>query len=521
MTITKSGMKLDRRSFLGTSAALGAAGFFGMPLFAGEAQAQAKKLIIRVDLDISILDPGYMVGGSEIETQKALLPVLVDFEVKDGVFTYRPSIYVEKFAQRDDTHYDFTLKPGFMWSNGFGEFTAEDVKYSYERMKTTDWKGNFEALDRVEVTDKYSGTLVLAQAFAPFVMLGLAAGPSAILCKAAMLKVGEKFTTEIPATCGPYVFEWTPKQKLSFKANPDWTGPKPAFEEVEALIIPEASAAELAYEAGEVAVTQIAPSTHARYVEKMPENSAIHVAGALQYMWLGMNTENPKLADIKVRQAIQHAVDADQIIAGAYSGTTEKSNGIICPGLVGHRKATKYTFDPAKAKALLDEAGVSGLELELKTLNLQERILAAQIIQAQLQAIGITVKVIPVDSGPFWEMGDQSKGDGYKNLEIWLMRFGTSPDPQEATTWFTSDQIGVWNWERWKSDEYDSLYKQGVTEADPAKRNEIYLRMQEIMEDTGAYVWINHEPETFVHRSDLKISVIASGEMVVREFTPA
>ena len=513
-------LKLDRRSFLATTGTIGAAGFFGLPLFAGEAQAQAKKLIVRVDLDISILDPGYMVGGSEIETQKAVLPVLVDFDVKDGVYSFRPSVYVEKFEQRDGTHYDFTLKPGFTWSNGFGEFTAEDVKYSYERMKTTDWKGNFEALDRVDITDKYSGTLVLSQPFAPFIMLGLAAGPSAILCKAAMEKAGGKFTTDIPATCGPYLFEWTPKQKLSFKANPDWTGPKPAFEEVEALIIEEASAAELAYEAGEVMTTQISPATTARYKEKMPDNSALFVAGALQYMWLGMNTEHPKLSDIRVRQAIQHAVDAQQVIDGAYSGTTEKSNGIICPGLIGHRKATKYTFDPAKAQALLAEAGVSGLELELKTLNLQERILAAQIIQAQLQAIGVTVKVTPLDSGPFWEMGDDTKGDP-KNLEIYLMRFGTSPDPQEATTWFTSDQVGVWNWERWKSEEYDSLYKQGVAESDPAKRNEIYLRMQEIMEDTGAYVWINHEPETFVHRSDLKISVIASGEMVVREFTPA
>jgi peptide/nickel transport system substrate-binding protein len=511
-------MKLDRRSLLASAGALGAAGIFGLPLFAHEARAQAKKLIVRVDADINILDPGYMIGGVEIEVQKAVLPSLVEFDTKDGVYGYRPSAYVEKFEQRDGTHYDFTLKSGFNWTGGFGELTAEDVKYSYERMKTSDWKGNFEQLDHVEVTDKYSGTLVLNQAFAPFVLLALASGTGGILSKAAMLKVGEKFTTEFPATCGPYLFEWTPKQKLGFKSNPEWTGPKPAFEEVEALIITEGSAAELAFEAGEVVATEISAATHARYLAKMPPESAVEVAGALQYMWLGMNTENAKLADIKVRQAIQHAIDADQIIAGAYSGTTEKSNGIVCPGLIGHRKATKYTLDPAKAKALLAEAGVSGLELELKTLNTQERVLAAQIIQAQLQAIGITVKVVPVDEGPFWEMGDEKKGD-YKNLQLWLMRFGTTVDPYEATQWFTSEQVGIWNWERWKSEEYDRLYKEGAVEADTAKRNEIYLRMQEIMEDTGAYVWINHEPETFVHRSDIKISVMPSGEMVVREFT--
>ena len=513
--------KFDRRSFLATSGVIGAAGFFGLPLFASEAEAQAKKLIVRVDTDLNILDPAFMIGGSEIEIQKAVLPALVEFDGSDGSYGWRPSAYVETFAQRDETHFDFTLKPGFMWTGGNGELTADDVKYSYERMKTGDWKGNFEQLASVDVTDKYNGTLVLSQPFAPFVLVALASGTGAILSKASMAKVeGEKFTTEFPATCGPYIFEWVPKQKFVFKANPEWTGPKPAFEEVEALIITEGSAAELAYEAGEVMTTKISAATHARYLAKAPDNSVINVVGALQYMWLGMNTENEKLADIKVRQAIQHAVDANQVIQGAYSGTTAKSNGIICPGLIGHRKATKYTFDPEKAKALLAEAGVSGLELELKTLNVQERVLAAQIIQAQLQAVGITAKVIPVDEGPFWEMGDQEKGD-YKNLQLWLMRFGTTVDPYEATQWFTKDQVGVWNWERWTNEEYDRLYKEGQVESDEAKRTEIYLRMQEIMEDTGAYVWMNHEPETFVHRADTSIDVMPSGEMVWREFKSA
>jgi|SoiMetStandDraft_5_1073268.scaffolds.fasta_scaffold06040_2 peptide/nickel transport system substrate-binding protein len=512
---------LNRRGFLKASALLSAGSLFGVPLFSDGARAQAQKLTVRMDNDISILDPGYMVGGTEIETQNACLPCLVNLDLEADVYSWKPSVYVEKFEQRDPTHYDFTLKPGFKWSNGFGELTAEDVKYSYERIKTTDWKGNFEALDHVELTDKYSGTLVLSQPYAPFAVAGLTSGGSAILCKAAMLKVGGKFTTEIPAVCGPYLIEWTPKQKIAFRPNPDWTGPKPAFAEVDALIIADASAAELAYEADELDATEITSATHARYKEKLPENSAIQVAGSLQYMWLGMNTENPKLSDIRVRKAIQHAVDANQVIQGAYAGITDKSNGIICPGLLGHRTATKYAFDPEKAKALLAEAGVSGLELELKTLNEQERILAAQIIQAQLQAVGITVKVLPLDEGPFWEMGDQSKGDGYKTLEIWLMRFGTNPDPQEATQWFTSDQVGVWNWERWKNEEYDSLYKQGMTESDQEKRAKIYLRMQEIMEDTGAYVWINHESETFVHRTSVNISVLPSGEMQLRDFTKA
>src|SRR5262245_51672722 len=102
------GNSLNRRGFLKTYEVLGAGGIFGMPLFSGTARAQAKNLTVRMDQDISILDPGYMVGGTEIETQNAVLPSLVNLDVKEGVYSWKPSVYVEKFEQRDGTHYDFT-----------------------------------------------------------------------------------------------------------------------------------------------------------------------------------------------------------------------------------------------------------------------------------------------------------------------------------------------------------------------------------------------------------------------------
>lgn len=508
-----------RRGFLATTAAVGAGTLFaGLPRWAN---AAGNTLNVRFDGDIEILDPGYMTGGVEIETQKAVLPFLVEYTTKGDTFTWRPTVFAKSVVQRDETHIDFELNEGFKWSRGFGEVKASDVKYSFERMKTTDWSGTFEALDHVDVTGSHSGTIVLNEPFSPFIMIALASGPAAILSEKATEKAGGKFTLDIPATCGPYLYESNPGQRVVFKPNPDWTGPKPAFETVNALVIGEIKAAELAFEAGEVACTEIGPDTMARYQKKMPDNSAMKVAGELQYMWMGMNTEHPKLQDIRLRKAIQHAVDVDSILQGAYSGTTAKSFGIVCPGLIGKRNKAGYSYDPAKARQMLSEAGVSNLELDLRTLNLQERMLASQIIQANLGAVGIKVNVIPVDSGPFWDMGQESKGDTWKDLQLWLMRYGTNPDPYEATQWFRSDQVGVWNWERWTDPEYDRLYKEGIAETDPDKRDATYKRMQEIMENTGAYVWINHEPETFVHRNDIKIHVAPSGEMNLPSFKQA
>ncbi|WP_311946301.1 ABC transporter substrate-binding protein [Halomonas piscis] len=517
-----SKLTTSRRGFLAMTAAMGAAGMLpGFTRLAG-AQEGGKVLRLRLDGDNDILDPGYMSGGINIEAQKQCLPFLADYAREGDKFTWRPTYFVTRLEQRDATHIDFELAEGLVWSNGYGPVRASDVKFSFERMKGTDWSGYYEALDHVEVTGERSGTIVLSRPFSPFMMITLCHGPGAILCEQAVKDAGGTFTTDFPAVCGPYTYEAIPGQRATFRANPEWTGPKPAFDRVEANVISEVKASELAFEAGELDCTEVGADTLARYSANMPEGAAITVAGELQYMWMGMNTEHPKLRDKTVRRALQHAVDVDSILQGAYSGTTTKSHGIVCPGLLGQRRETKYyRYDPATARQLLAEAGVSGLNLTLRTLNTQERMLAAQIIQANLTAVGITVTVLPQDSGPFWEMGQESKGDTWQDLELWLMRFGTTPDPYEATSWFTSDQVGIWNWERWTSEEYDRLYKEGVAETDEAKRREIYVRMQEIMEETGAYVWINHEPEAFAHRQEVVVNASPSGELNYRRFEQA
>ncbi|SEO17445.1 peptide/nickel transport system substrate-binding protein [Salinihabitans flavidus] len=509
-----------RRGFLASTAAIGAMGLMPALPTAGFAQA-GSVLRLRLDGDNDILDPGYMSGGTEIEAQKQCLPFLAQYDRTEEGFDWAPTYFVTKLEQRDPTHIDFELAEGLVWSNGYGPVRASDVKFSYERMKGTDWSGYFDAMDHVEVTGERSGTIVLSEPFAPFIMITLCHGPGAVLCEQAVKDAGGEFTNEFPAVCGPYTYEAIPGQRVIFHANPDWAGPKPAFERIEANVISEVKAAELAFEAGELDCTEVGADTLARYTKNMPDNTEITVAGELQYMWMGMNTDHPKLQDIRVRKAIQRAVDVDSILQGAYSGTTSKSHGIICPGLIGNRDQSGYSYDPAEARALLEEAGVSGLELTLRTLNNQERMLAAQIIQANLGAIGITVKVLPVESGPYWEMGQESKGDTWKDLELWIMRFGTTPDPYEAAQWFVSDQVGKWNWERWTDPEFDRLYQEGIVETDPEKREAIYVRMQEIMEDTGAYLWINHEPEAFVHTTDIDVNAAPSGELNYRLFDKA
>lgn len=515
---------MTRRNFLYTAAMSGLAAAGVSTTFVGAAEAAGgKELNTRYYGTFDSLDPGYMVGGTpDYEVNWCINPCLAHYgKDSNGALTFRTTAHCEKLVQRDETHIDFTLTPGLMWSNGFGELTTEDVKYSYERMATSEWKGNYDAFSHVDIIDKYNGTIVLKFPFAPFIVTTLASGTGVIICKKATESVGGKFGIKIPSTCGPYVFESKENQYIKLTRNPEWTGAKPAYDLITIYRIDEDNAAALAYEAGEIDCSKIQVSTYERYKKTPPPHTKLVVAGALQYMWMGLNTEHPKLKNPLVRKAIQYAVDASAVNAGAYGGTGEPSYGVVCPGLVGKRNETKYSYDPAKAKALLAEAGVSGLELTIRVKNIQEQILSATIIQANLQAIGVKLAVLPMDSGPYWDMGQESKGDTWKDLELWIMRYSSMADPYEPMQWFVGSQKGIWQWERWTSEEFDKLYDQGNKETDSAKRNEIYLRMQEIMEDTGGYVWLIHEPEVWAHRDTIEIDVAPSGELQILYSKPA
>ncbi|MBT7648068.1 MAG: peptide ABC transporter substrate-binding protein, partial [Rhodospirillaceae bacterium] len=169
------------------------------------------------------------------------------------------------------------------------------------------------------------------------------------------------------------------------------------------------------------------------------------------------------------------------------------------------------TPDPDGARALIAEAGAEGMKITLKTINLADRMAAATIVQANLADIGLEVEIVPMDAGPFWNLGLESEGEDWKDLEMWIMQYGDSPDPSQMTQWYISDQVGVWNWERWSDPEYDELFAAGLAETDLDKRHDIYVRMQEIMEDTGAYVWLMFPPLGVMYTTELEPEIQPNG----------
>jgi peptide/nickel transport system substrate-binding protein len=514
---------LNRRDLLKSSTFLAAIAAMGIKPEQVLAQ-EGDVLKVRMEADIQILDPGYMIGGAETTILYACMPRLaIPLKDASGNWGWLASEYVDKISQDDPLTISFTLKPGLKWSGDAGDVSADDVKFSFERMLKTDWAGRFPTLDHVDVVDKLNGVIKLKTPFASTFVMGIASESGSIVPKAKVEALPDKkFTTELPAQYGPYIMtEWTPKQKVICKANPAWHGAKPVFGEVHFINVEDTSAAELAFEAGEVAITNVLPATAARYKAKMPAGSKLLNLPGPYGTWIGMNTQHELLKDIRVRKAIQRAIDVKSILEAAYGGTAEVAHGMVPEGVVGHRAASKYSYNPDEARALLAEAGVSGLKLEYKTLNEAYRVTAAQIVQANLADVGITLEIIPLDSGPYWNLGLESKGEDWKSLQLWMMRFRYSPDPSDAMQWFVKSQVGVWNWERWSDPEFEDLWTKGLAEPDNAKRQVMYERMQEIMEDTGAYVWITHDPLNYIYSDKLVPDTDTGGEMLIERFKKA
>ena len=233
-----------------------------------------------------------------------------------------------------------------------------------------------------------------------------------------------------------------------------------------------------------------------------------------------MNVDNALLKNKKLRQAIQYAVDVPSIMDAAYYGAAEPATGIIAPGLVGHRPQgivpAAANFD--KARQFLAESGETDVGLTLDVINKTAYTTAAQVIQANLQQIGINLEINVHEAATFWSLGDENKGDQWKNIQLILNRFSMTPDPYYATAWFTQKQVGVWNWERFRSPEFDTLHEQAAQETDLARRDQLYRQAQDLMEESGAYRFLTHEATPVIYRRSVRPAFRPDGLPLFRYF---
>jgi peptide/nickel transport system substrate-binding protein len=514
-------MNMNRRSVLQAASGIAALPLLG--LGSRVAFGADGEITVRIEKDISNLDPANRVGSVEDNIIISVCQTLARF--KPGTTLEWEPDAAKTITQVSETEIAFELNPGQMFTGGYGELTAEDVKFSYERFKPGDdgkkaaYADDWAALDHVEVTGKYTGRILFKNPAPAIFVIGICDGSGGLLSKKATTELGDKIATTLIGS-GPYlVKEWKPNDHLTLEVNPDYKGNAPApYQRIVLKPIQEWQTALLAFQAKEVAFTEIEP-TAAGEIQKDPDAGLIKLDG-IDYEWVGINVEKPPFDNLKVRQAIRYGIDVDAIIAGAYSGTVSRAKTLLAPQLLGHwADAPVYQYDPAKAKAMLEEAGASGLKCTLTCLNDARTQAEAQIIQANLAEAGVTVTINALDAGAYWDLGTPDKS---KDLELTIIPYASKTDPGFQTQWFVSSQVTIWNWQRWKNPEFDKLHAEAGSITDPAERAKKYIRMQQLLDESASCIWITHGVHDFAHAKSLVPAILPNGNnWQYRFFKPA
>ena len=300
--------------------------------------------------------------------------------VFEGLLTYTPGTnweMVNSLAETIETSSDgmriaFTLKQGVPFHDGFGEVTAEDVKFSFERAAgkqklypdakeedvpsfATDWA----ALDQIRVTGKYSGEIVLTEPYVPISTITLSYASSGfVVSKKAVEQKGRAFGTS-PIGTGPYrVVSWEAGKELIVERFEEYAGGESEttfeWDEIRYLIDPNArgeSTSTVALEAGDVDVT---PTISGEDFERLQgrDDITVYENSTLSYEFMMINVQNPKLSDLRVRQAIRYAIDVPALTALSGLTSTEPAYALISEDMgVGYwPDAPRYERDLDQGK---------------------------------------------------------------------------------------------------------------------------------------------------------------------------
>ena len=488
---------------------------FGVP--ATVSAVNAETLRIAVPSDPGYLDPAYWGSTVDQFLIDNLYPRLAKYVAGDEwVVELDAASFVDL---SDPQHIVFELNPCIMWTGGYGELTAEDVEYSYERHLDPDLESGvaseYALLVDVEVTGRYTGIIHLSAPSTTFWTSTMVYTSGAIISKAAAEEAGGWFEATPVATAGPYMMtEFSLGYRMVLERNPDWTGETGDFDTIELLPIADENASELAFAAGEIDYTRTSPLNYDNLVASPPAGGVVELVQTLDPLFLGISPSNEQLADIRVRQAIQLALDIPTILQATTNGHDQQATGFVAPGLVGYRDDAPMVRDLDKARALLAEAGAEGLVVRLDYVNTTQRDTAAQIMQANLAEAGITLELNGQDEGTFWSLDEARAADLQLHLKSWT----GYPDGYYIMQYFTEEQIGYWNWEGFADAEFEALLVQARDTSDEAARGEIYKTMQAIMEDSGSFAFVSNEMTGLLYRDTLIPGILPDCRPVFHAF---
>jgi len=279
---------------------------------------------------------------------------------------------------------------------------------------------------------------------------------------------------EHPIGTGPWKFvEWKHDDYLLYAKNPDYWGGAPQADSLKARIIPEPSTAVAEFESGNVDVLYVPEGETRNWEETDDKKAMLESAPALRMLYIAINTTRGPLADPRVRQALNYAIDARAILDGIMSGRGNLAAGVIPPSLPGGDSTRKgYVRDTAKARALLVAAGKgNGIDIELWSSQTPPFPQIAQTVQANLADIGVRVKLVQRDASSMREAARAGKTD--MALKDWFADYPDAEDFLYPLLHSANKGVGG-NVSFYSNPKFDQLVSNARREQDEAKRVTMY-----------------------------------------------
>ncbi|UCZ52896.1 glutathione ABC transporter substrate-binding protein [Bacillus shivajii] len=451
-----------------------------------------KQLVIAVNSDATQLDPheGADIPSANVYHNK-IYETLV---IQDENMEFQPGLATD-WDRIDDHTWEFTLREGVTFHDG-EEFTAEAVKASIDRILDEEVASVraslFEMVTEVEAVDDHTVRMTTEYPFSPL-LSNLAHYAGGIISPKAIEAdySGESALGQNPVGTGPFKFKsWETGSEITLEKNPDHWTDRVQIDEVVFRVIPEASTRVSVVEAGEAHIAEPISSSHISRVESS-DNMHLLLSPGLGVDYIGFNTQKEPFDNMLVRQAINYAINTEEIIEHIYSGVGLFADGTMSSANIGyHPDIEGYGYDVEKAKGLLEEAGYpEGFETTLWTNDNQERMDVAEYVQAQLTDVGIDVSIEVMEWGAY--LDGTSTGDH----DMFILGWSNMTGDGDYNQWFLfhSDAKGApGNRTFYANDEVDALIDAARRESDPEKRVELYNEVQEIEMEEAPKVLIRH-----------------------------
>lgn len=452
---------------------------------ASTAPKDGGNLIIGVASDPVILNPNYAGDRVSLTIDQALYAPL--FQVNNGEKTFYLADSLT--LSSDSLTYTLKLKSGLTWHDG-EKLTADDVVFTIDsildKKQNSFLRANFfvgdEPIKAVKVDDltvefklpkptpAFEGTLVQVSPI-----------PKHIFENEADLEKSTK--NAAPVGSGPFKFkEYKAGEYLTLERFDNYFGGKPHLDSVTYRIAKDTNAANLALQNGEINVKYLDPQDVGTIEASGNFEILPYSEGRLSYLMFNANSDTGALAKKEVRQALSLALSRDELIQTAYTSSeyADPAKSFLTPDVLFHTNdVATYDNDVAKAKELLQSAGVSNLKLRFIVQSgnkAQEAI--SLYVQQKLKAVGVEVELKNMDSTAWVQkFVDMQATDFELALTGYIMGY----DPDSYRILFTSD--GDSNYTHYNNPEVDKLFNEGAGEVDATKRGEDYKKIQELIAD--------------------------------------